>query len=122
MISSLCLAAVNWAAKLQLGRSSLAEAWKALNTTISRKLVYPLQALTLAEKECTSIMAPAIHTSLPKAGISSCISSVVQHAPTHSPRLGSSEPLYCNGHSTYITPSRALLAKNTIRPTSPSRY
>ena len=86
MISSLRLAAVNWAAKLRLGRSSQqAEAWGALNTTISRKLMHPLPALTLTEKECTSIMAPAICTALvPKAGISSCISSVVRHAPTQS--------------------------------------
>jgi len=70
MISSLCLAAVNWAAKLRLGRSSQAEAWKALNTTISRKLMYPLPALTLTEKVCTSIMAPANRAALPKAGIS----------------------------------------------------
>ena len=62
MISSLHLAAINWAAKL----------------------LYPLPALTLTEKECTSIMAPAIRAALPKAGISSCISSVVRHAPTHS--------------------------------------
>jgi len=82
MINSLRLAAVNWAAKLRLGRSSHAEAWKALQTTISCKLIYP--ALTLTEKECTSIMAPAIRTALPKAGISSRISSVVQHAPTQS--------------------------------------
>ena len=81
MISSLRLAAVNWAAKLRLGRSSQAEAWKALNTTISRKLMYPLPALTLTEKECTSIMAPVIRAALPKAGISSCISSVERHAP-----------------------------------------
>ena len=84
MINSLRLAAVNWAAKLRLGRSSQAEAWKALNTTISRKLMYPLPALTLTEKECTYIMAPAIRTALPKAGISSCISSIVRHAPIQS--------------------------------------
>jgi len=41
MINSLCLVAVNWAAKLRFGRSSQAEAWKALHTTISRKLMYP---------------------------------------------------------------------------------
>ena len=72
------------AAKLQLGRSSQAEAWKALNTTISRKLIYPFPALKLTEKECTSIMAPVICAALLKAGISSCISSVVRHAPTQS--------------------------------------
>jgi len=49
MINSLRLAAVNWAAKLRIGRSSQAEAWTALNTTISRKLMYPLSAPTLTE-------------------------------------------------------------------------
>ena len=76
MINSLHLAAVNWAAKLRIGRSSQVEAWTALNTTISRKLMYPLSALTLTEKECTTIMAPALHVALPKAGISSSISSI----------------------------------------------
>lgn len=99
MINSLCLAAVNWAAKLRIGRLSQAEAWTeawtALHTTISRKLMYPLPDLTLAEKECTSIMVPAIRVALPKAGISSCISSVVHHAPTQS--LGLAVPnLYTN--------------------------
>lgn len=46
--------------------------------------MYPLPALTLTEKECTHIMAPAIHTTLTKACISSCISSIVRHAPTQS--------------------------------------
>ena len=44
MINSLCLAAVNWAAKLCIGRSSQAQAWTVLHTTISRKLKYPLLA------------------------------------------------------------------------------
>jgi len=84
MINSLRLAAVNWVANLCIGRSSQAEAWTALNTTISRKLMYPLSALTLTEKECTTIISPAIHVALPKAGISSSISSIVRHAPTQS--------------------------------------
>jgi len=78
MINSLCLAAVNWAAKLCIRRSSQAQAWTVLHTTISsRKLMYPLLALTLTEKECTSIMAPAIFVALSRAGINSGISSIV---------------------------------------------
>lgn len=46
--------------------------------------MYPLPALTLTEKECTSIMAPAIRVALPKAGISSSISSAIRHAPNQS--------------------------------------
>jgi len=84
MVDSLRLAAVNWAAKLRLGRSSQAEAWTALHTTISRKLIYPLPALTLTEAECISIVSPAILAALPKAGISATNSAFVRHAPRQS--------------------------------------
>jgi len=112
MINSLRLAAVDWAAKLRIGRSSQAEAWTALHTTISRKLMYPLSALTLTEKECTSILAPAIKVALPKAGISSCISSVVRHAPTQS--LGLSVP---NLYTTMGTARTSLLIEHCWQKT-----
>jgi len=112
MINSLRLAAANWAAKLRIGRSSQAEAWTALHTTISRKLMYPLSALTLTEKECTLIMAPAIQVALPKAGISSCISSVVRHAPTQS--LGLAVP---NLYTTMGTARTSLLIEHCWQKT-----
>jgi len=84
MLEKLCTTAVEWAAKVRAGTSSQEETWTALKSTISRKVVYPLPALTLTEAECRSIMAPALKAALPRAGISSTISSIVQHAPTES--------------------------------------
>ena len=115
MINFLRLAAVNWAAKLRIGRSSQAEAWKALNTTMSRKLMYPLPALTLTEKECTSIMAPAIRAAIPKAGISSSISSVVRCSHSQ-PRLGSSKSLHSMG-----TARTSLLLEYCWQKTPPGK-
>jgi len=45
------------------------------------KLKYPLAALTLTEKECNHIMAPAVRAALPKAGFSGSMSSIFRHAP-----------------------------------------
>ena len=84
MLEKLRTTAVEWAAKVRSGTSSQEETWTALKSTISRKLVYPLPALTLTEAECRSIMAPALKAALPRAGISSTISSVVRHAPSES--------------------------------------
>jgi len=115
MINSLRLAAVNWAAKLRLGRSSQAEGWKALHTTISSKLIYPLLALTLTEKECTSVMAPTIRTALLKAGISSCISSVVRRTPTQSLGLEVPNPFMAMG-----TARTALLVEHCWQKHQPA--
>ena len=82
MLEKLRTLAIEWGAKVRSGRSSQEETWVALKTTISRKLAYPLPALTLTEAECISIMAPALRAALPKSGISSSISSLVRHAPT----------------------------------------
>lgn len=38
----------------------------ATECSILKSLQYPMPALTLTEKECTSIMAPVLHSSLPK--------------------------------------------------------
>ena len=60
MIQEMCTSAVEWGAKIRKGRPSQDEAWQALHSTIAAKLKYPLAACTFTEKECTSIMAPAI--------------------------------------------------------------
>ena len=73
-IQQLKVAALDWAGKMRAGNSTAEEAWTALHTNIGAKLKYPLPACTLTEKECKSIMFPAIRTALPKAGIASSIS------------------------------------------------
>ena len=69
---------------MRAGHSSKQEAWTALCSNISMKLNYPIAACTLTQTECKSIMAPAIQAALPKAGISSTISSIVRNAPNSS--------------------------------------
>jgi len=80
ILEKLRTTAVEWAAKVWAGTSSQEETWTALKSTISRKLVYPLPTLILTEAECRSIMAPVLKAALPRAGISSTISSIVRHA------------------------------------------
>ena len=61
--------APKWEAKIRRGRPSQEEAWQALHSTIAAKLKYPLAACTFTERECISIIAPAIRAALPKSGI-----------------------------------------------------
>ena len=44
------------------------EAWTALNLVSMKSLEYSLPALTLTEKECTTIMWPLLEGYLPKIG------------------------------------------------------
>ena len=54
------------------------EAWTALYSNISAKLKYLLPAYTLYERECKSIMYPAIKAVLPKSGITSTICTEIR--------------------------------------------
>jgi len=81
MVAQMRESALEWGARVRLGKASPADSLAALHTTISMKLKYPLAALTLTEKECNHIMAPAIRAALPKAGFSGSMSSVFRHAP-----------------------------------------
>ena len=80
--------AVEWGAKIRRGRPSQEEAGQALHSSIAAKLKYPLVACTFTEKECISIMAPAIRAALPKSGISRTMASSVRDAPVTSDGLG----------------------------------
>ena len=88
MIQEMRTSAVEWGAKIRKGRPSQEEAWQALHSTIAAKLKYPLAACTFTEKECTSIMAPAIRAALPKSGISRTMTTSVRDAPITSGGLG----------------------------------
>ena len=81
IISVLKEAAVDWASKVSLGRPSRSAAWTALTTNISAKLKYPLACCTLTEKECKSIMFPAVKAALGKSGIASNLKSEFRDGP-----------------------------------------
>ena len=68
-VSEIRKTTVQWAEKVRTGCIDRRDAWQALTLTVMKKLEYPLQALTLTEKECDLIMAPVLLSGLPKAGI-----------------------------------------------------
>ena len=77
-VSVLKQKAVDWGLKVRLGNHSPVEAWTAIHTNISARLKYPLPACTLTEKECKSIMYPAIKAALPISGIIATVASDVR--------------------------------------------
>ena len=77
-VSVLKQKAVDWGLKVRLGNPSPVEAWTAIHTNISARLKYPLPACTLSEKECKSIMYPALKAALPKSGIASTMACAIR--------------------------------------------
>ena len=80
--------AVEWAGRIKLGNPSQTEAFTALKTTISAKLKYPLACSTLTEKECKSIMYPALKAALGKSGFASNLPTSVRDGPVTSGGAG----------------------------------
>ena len=97
LIKDLKTAAVSWGSKMRNGNSTRIEAWTALNTNISAKLKYPLPACTLDEKECKSIMWPALQAALPKSGITSYISTEYRDGPRDYGGAGCLSLFHCQG-------------------------
>ena len=64
--------------KVRAGNSSKQEIWQVSHYNISAKLKYPLPACTLTEKNCKSIMDPAIKVPPPWSGIPSNISTRIR--------------------------------------------
>ena len=73
--------ALEWGAKVRAGHPSPLEAWTALHTNISSRLKYCLAASTFSEKQCKSIMFPAIKAALPKAGICGSMATGMRNGP-----------------------------------------
>jgi len=88
MIQEMRTSAMEWGAKIRKGRLPKEEAWQALHSNIAAKLKYLLAACTFTEKECTSIMAPAIRAALPKSGILHTMTKSVRDTPITSEGLG----------------------------------
>ena len=99
LIQVLKQAAVDWAAKVKLGRPSKASAWTALTTNISAKLKFPLACCTLTEKECKSIMYPAVRAALGKLGIASNLKAEFQDGPILDGGAGATSLFHYQGTS-----------------------
>ena len=63
-------AASKWSEKLRRSFLQSSETYKAITTTIMKKLEYPLTALTLTEKECDTVMYPILQSTLPRTHFS----------------------------------------------------
>jgi len=73
--------AEKWNEKVRVGHLTRYDAWLALQSTVMKKLEYPLLALTLSENECTKIMAPILTGGLPKIGVSRSMARSLVYAP-----------------------------------------
>lgn len=80
--------ALEWGAKVRAGHPSHIETWTALHTNISACLKYSLAASTFSEKECKSIMYPAIRAALPCSGICGSIATGMRDGPRDSGGMG----------------------------------
>ena len=88
IVSTLKKQSLEWAAKVRLGRPSQEEAMVALKVNVSARLKYPLACCTLSEKDCKSIMYPAVRAALGKAGIASNLSTRARDGPITSGGAG----------------------------------
>ena len=76
-IEEMRLVSTKWSEQIRTGAISPSDAWQALSLALIKKLEYPLVALTLTEKECQYIMAPALAGGLNRAKICSKIKQAV---------------------------------------------
>ena len=74
-------ASKTWAERIRVGYLKRGEVWKALQTTITKKMAYLLLAIPLSRANCKYIMAPIINYRLPRAGIPSNIPLQLCHSP-----------------------------------------
>jgi hypothetical protein len=73
--------AEEWADHIRTGRLPRALSWKALLTTIMRKLLYPLPVTYLSRADCEYIMAPIMSVALSHSGVCRTIPKVIVYAP-----------------------------------------
>ena len=73
--------ASSWHEKIRVGYLSRGDAWTALNTTVMKKLEYPLLALTLTKEECNKIMSPILQGGLPRIGVCRTMARALVYTP-----------------------------------------
>lgn len=77
-----------WADHIKTGHLSAPNVWRALNTIALKQIEYPIVALNLSPKDCTSIMAPLLLTGLSRSSICRTMPRAVVHGPTDEGGLG----------------------------------
>ena len=77
-----------WSEYVSTGHLTASEARLALDSTIMQTLAYPLQALTLSEKECNKIMKPILDAGLTKTHVCRNFPHSVVYGPKQEKGLG----------------------------------
>ena len=113
LILELKKVSLQWGARIRLGNPSPAEAWNALNYTLSPRLKYSLPACTLSEQECQSIFFPAIKAALPKSNICSMMPGAVRDCPQQYGGLGISSLYHFQGTSRISILTEQIFLKST---------
>ena len=80
-----------WSELIHKGHLKASDVMLAMDTTIVKALQYPLPALTLTEKECTSIMAPILDVALPNAQVCRTYPRAVVYGPKSLMGLGKTD-------------------------------
>ena len=86
-----------WADQLRTRPLPKTHAWLAMLSSVSKKLEYPLVALTLTESQCKSIERPLLQQLLKSLGLSKSFPRVVINGPTNSQGLGRRSIYYVMG-------------------------
>ena len=86
-----------WADQLRTRPLPKTHAWLAMLSSVSKKLEYPLVALTLTESQCKSIERPLLQQLLKSLGLSKSFPRVVINGPTDYQGLGRRSIYYVMG-------------------------
>ena len=89
--ASLLEKATLWSELVHKGHLTADDVMLAMDTTIIQSLQYPLPALTLTEKECTSIMAPVLEVALPYSRVCRTYPRKVVYGPKAMMGLGKTD-------------------------------
>jgi hypothetical protein len=79
---------------IRTGFVSREEAWHSLNTTIMKTLEYPMEALSMTQKQWDYVMSSIIRSVLPKSGIARTFPHAILYALASFTGLGLIHP-YC---------------------------
>jgi hypothetical protein len=102
-----------WSELIHKGHLTASDVMAAMDTTIVPALHYPLTALTLTEKECTSIMAPILEVALPYSQVCRKFPRAVVYGPKSMMGLGKTD-LYVRQGVSQISTLQQFLHTDTI--------
>ena len=102
-----------WSELVHKGHLNANDVMRAMDSTITQSLKYPLPALTLTEDECKRIMAPVLKVALPRSHVCRTFPRAVVYGPKSLMGLGKTD-LYVKQGTTQIGLLQQYLQTDTI--------